>query len=154
MRPQKVRPFLWYNGQAEEAAKFYVSLFKGSKINSTAPGPNGTVMVVEFELAGTQFLALNGGPQFQFTEAISLTVDCDDQAEIDELWEKLSTGGQKVQCGWLKDKYGLSWQIVPSILPKLMSDPARAGHVMQALMQMTKLDIAGLQTAYDSAVAQ
>lgn len=151
MRPQKVRPFLWYNNQAEEAAKFYVSLFKDSQINSTVPGPNGTTMLVDFELAGTQFLALNGGPQFQLTEAISLTVDGDDQREIDELWEKLSAGGQ-VQCGgWLKDRFGLSWQIVPAILPKLMSDPARAGRVMQALVQMTKIDIAQLQAAYDGA---
>ncbi len=151
MASQKIKTFLWYDNQAEEAAKFYVSLFKNSKVNHVVPGPNGIAMVVGFELAGTEYIAFNGGPQFKFTEAISLTVDCADQAEIDELWEKLSAGGQKVQCGWLKDKYGLSWQIVPSVLPSLMADPARAGHVMQALMQMTKLDIAKLQAAYDGA---
>ncbi len=151
MRPQKIRPFLWYTSQAEEAAKFYVSLFKDSKINSTVPGPHGTVLVVDFQLAGTQYLALNGGPHYQLTAAFSLSVDCDDQAEIDELWDKLSAGGQ-VECGgWLKDQFGLSWQIVPAVLPKLMSDPNRAGHVMQSLMQMTKLNIAQLQAAYDNA---
>ncbi len=150
MRPQKVRPFLWYDHQAEEAANFYVSLFKDSRITNVVPGPSGTAMLVEFVLAGTQFLALNGGPHYKLTEAFSLTVDCDDQAEIDRLWEALSAGEAQVQCGgWLKDRYGLSWQIVPSMMSTWMSNPARAGQVMQALMQMKKLDIAQLQAAHD-----
>lgn len=149
MARQKITTFLWFDTQAKEAAQFYVSIFKNSKINKVTPGPGGTPMVVEFELAGIPYIALNGGPHFHFTEAISLSVDCVDQQEVDELWEKLATGGSNGQCGWLKDKYGLSWQIVPSVLPKLMSDPARSGRVMQALMQMTKLDIQKLQDAYD-----
>lgn len=149
MARQKITTFLWFDTQAEEAAKFYVSIFKNSKINNVVPGPAGTAMVVEFELAGIPYIALNGGPHFKFTEAISLSVDCGDQQEVDELWEKLAVGGSNGQCGWLKDKFGLSWQIVPSVLPKLMSDPSRSGRVMQALMQMTKLDIQKLQDAYD-----
>lgn len=149
MPTQKIRTFLWFDTQAEEAARFYVSLFPDSRINRLVPGPGGTTLVVDFTLAGVDYVALNGGPQFQFTEAISLTVDCADQGEIDALWEKLSAGGSKSQCGWLKDQYGLWWQIVPSILPKLISDPARGGAVMQAMMPMTKLDIQKLQDAYD-----
>lgn len=149
MPHQKVTPFLWFDTQAEEAARFYCSLFKDSQVHRVVPGPTGAAMLVEFELAGVNYIALNGGPQFQLTEAFSLSVTCADQAEIDELWEKLSAGGATSQCGWLKDRYGLSWQIVPAVLPKLMSDHARAGQVMQALLQMTKLDIQKLQAAYD-----
>ena len=152
---QKIRPFLWYDTQAEEAAKFYTSIFKNSRIGKATrygdagPGPKGSVMVIEFELEGTEFVALNGGPHFKFTEAISLTVDCKSQAEVDDLWERLSAGGSKSQCGWLKDKYGLSWQIVPSVLVELLSDPdpKRSKRVMEAMMQMTKIDIAKLQLA-------
>jgi predicted 3-demethylubiquinone-9 3-methyltransferase (glyoxalase superfamily) len=147
MPRQKVTTFLWFDRQAEEAAKFYVSLFKNSRINHVSQGPDGNAFVVEFELGGVQYIALNGGPMFKFNEAISLSVDCEDQAEIDELWEKLAAGGSHSQCGWLKDRYGLSWQIVPSVLPRLMSD--RSGRVMQALMKMDKLDIQKLQDAYD-----
>lgn len=148
MPRQKITTFLWFDTQAEEAANFYVSLFKDSRVTRVTPGPNGTAFVVEFELAGVPYIALNGGPMFKFTEAISLSVDCADQVEVDELWEKLtSNGGSPSQCGWLKDKYGLSWQIVPSVLPKLMADPS--GRVMQAMLQMTKLDIQKLQDAFD-----
>jgi predicted 3-demethylubiquinone-9 3-methyltransferase (glyoxalase superfamily) len=143
MHRQKVTTFLWFDSQAEEAAKFYVSLFKDSKITSA------TAMVVNFQLAGIEFIALNGGPHFKFTEAISLLVDCADQAEVDELWEKLSAGGSTGQCGWLKDKYGLSWQIVPRVLPELLSskDVAKSQRVVAAMMQMTKLDVAALESA-------
>jgi predicted 3-demethylubiquinone-9 3-methyltransferase (glyoxalase superfamily) len=155
MARQKITPFLWFDNQAEEAAQFYVSIFKDSKIvnvvrtSEAGPGPAGSVLLVEFELAGIEFLALNGGPYQKFTEAISLSVDCETQEEVDAMWDKLSAGGSTGQCAWLKDRYGLSWQIVPSVLPKLMSDPARSAKVMQALMQMTKLDIQKLQDAYD-----
>ena len=151
MPRQKVTTFLWYDSKAEEAANFYVSLFENSKIQSVVPGPGGAAMVVEFSLAGIDYIALNGGPHFQLTEAVSLSVDCADQAEVDRLWEKLSEGGSTSQCGWLKDRYGLSWQIVPSILSKLMADPdrANANRVMEAFMQMTKFDIAKLQAAAD-----
>lgn len=150
MSRQKITPFLWFDNQAEEAAKFYVSLFKDSQINRVAPGPGGAAMVVEFELAGQPLIALNGGPHFQFNEAISMSVDCADQAEIDRLWENLSAGGSQGQCGWLKDKFGLSWQIVPACLPEMLSDsdPGKPGQVMEALMQMTKLDIAEFKAAY------
>lgn len=146
----KITPFLWFDNNAEEAAKFYCSIFKDSHITQVTPGPGGAPMVIEFELAGIPFIALNGGPHFKFTEAFSLSVDCADQAEVDELWEKLSAGGEPSHCGWLKDKYGLSWQIVPSRLPEMISDPdpARRGRVMEALMKMKKLDIAGLERAY------
>jgi len=154
---QKITPFLWFDDKAEEAANFYVSLFKDSKIDNISrygdagPGPKGSAMVVGFTLNGQRFSALNGGPMFKFTEAISLLVNCETQQEVDELWEKLSAGGQKSQCGWLKDKYGLSWQIIPTALGKLMSDPNRekSGRVMKAMLQMTKIDIAALQKAYD-----
>ena len=160
---QKFRPCLWYDGNAEEAAKFYVSIFKNSRIKnvtyyseevSAATGQKaGSVMTVLFELEGQEFLALNGGPVFKFTEAISIMVDCKTQAEVDELWEKLSAGGAKSNCGWLKDKYGLSWQIVPTILSEYMSgkDPAEYRRVMIALMKMDKLDIAKLKQAAEGA---
>ena len=154
---QKITTFLWFDNQAEEAINFYVSIFKNSRIGDiarygdTGPGPKGQVMTAGFILAGQQFTALNGGPNFKFTEAISLVVNCETQEEVDEYWEKLSAGGQKVQCGWLKDKFGLSWQIVPTILKELLKDkdPEKTNRVMQALMKMTKLDIAQLKAAYD-----
>ncbi len=153
---QKITPFLWFDGKAEEAANFYVSIFKNSKIETVSrygdagPGPKGTVMVVAFQLDGQKFAALNGGPQFTFTPAISLLVNCETQEEVDELWEKLSAGGRKDRCGWLQDKYGVSWQIVPTALSKLMSDPdpAKSGRVMKAMLQMDKIDIRRLQEAY------
>ena len=149
MARQKITPFLWFDGQAEEAANFYVSLFPDSAVTGVTPGPGGAALVVEFRLAGVHYLALNGGPHFKLTEAFSLSVDCHSQAEVDELWEKLSAGGSKSQCGWLKDKYGLSWQVVPSVLPELLggTDRAKAGRVMDAMMGMTKLDIQALRDA-------
>jgi predicted 3-demethylubiquinone-9 3-methyltransferase (glyoxalase superfamily) len=153
---QKISPFLWFNYQAEEAARFYTSIFKGSKIETVVrygeagPGPKDSVMTVAFELEGQKFTALNGGPHFKFTEAISFVVNCETQEEVDELWEKLSEGGEQVQCGWLKDKYGLSWQIVPTVLVELLQDKdaARSQRVMQAMLQMKKIDIARLEEAY------
>ena len=153
---QKITPFLWFDNQAEEAAQFYTSIFKDSKIlqvsryGDAGPGPKGTVMVVNFEIAGMQVTALNGGPLFKFSEAFSFVVNCENQNEIDEYWRKLTAGGgQESQCGWLKDKYGFSWQIVPTVLGKLMAnkDPKKANRVMQALLQMKKLDIARLEAA-------
>ena len=152
---QKVKTFLWYDNRAEEAANFYCSLFKDSKVGKVtrypegAPAPAGTAMTVEFGLAGVQFIALNGGPHFKFTEAISLSVDCESQAEVDELWNKLTEGGQPSRCGWLKDKYGLSWQIIPTALPELLesTDAAKSARVMQAMMTMSKIDIAALRRA-------
>jgi len=154
---QKITPFLWFDNNAEDAVKFYVSIFKNSKIGKVArygkagPGPEGKVMTVSFELAGQEFIALNGGPRFKFTEAISLVVNCENQKEVDEYWEKLSAGGEKIQCGWLKDKFGLSWQVVPTAMEKMMSDPdpAKSQRVMKAMLQMKKLDIAGLKRAYE-----
>lgn len=148
---QKITTCLWFDGKAEEAARFYVSLFPNSAITGTTPGPTGAPLVVTFKLAGVEFLALNGGPHFTFNEAISLSIDCQSQAEVDELWEKLSAGGSKSQCGWLKDRYGLSWQVVPAMLPKLLGDAdrAKAARVMEAVMGMTKLDIQALQAAAD-----
>jgi len=156
---QKITPFLWFNDQAEEAANFYISLFKNSRIVSLSrygeagPGPKGSVMSVTFELEGQPFYALNGGPHFSFTPAISLFVNCESQAEVDELWDKLAAGGRKDRCGWLQDKYGLSWQIVPSVLGKLLGDkdPSKSSGVMKAMLQMDKLDIARLQQAYEAA---
>jgi predicted 3-demethylubiquinone-9 3-methyltransferase (glyoxalase superfamily) len=154
---QKITPFLWFDGKAEEAMNFYVSVFKNSKVVSVTrygepgPGPKGTVMSAPFQLNGQEFYALNGGPQFKFSPAISFFVHCETQEEVDELWQKLSEGGHKDQCGWLQDKYGLSWQIVPSILGKLLQDKdrAKADRVMKAMLQMDKLDIKRLKQAYD-----
>jgi predicted 3-demethylubiquinone-9 3-methyltransferase (glyoxalase superfamily) len=147
---QKITPFLWFDGKAEEAANFYVSVFKNSKVVSVTPGPNGTVMSATFQLNGQDFFALNGGPQFTFSPAVSFFVNCESQEEVDELWEKLSEGGKKERCGWLKDKYGLSWQIIPAVLGKLLrdKDPAKADRVMQAMLQMDKIDIKRLEQAY------
>lgn len=153
---QKITPCLWFDNQAEEAARFYISLFENSRITNitryseAGPGEPGSVMVVNFQLAGQDFIALNGGPLFHFTEAISLSVDCETQAEVDELWEKLTAGGQESQCGWLKDRYGLSWQIVPRQLVQMMNDPdpAKVQRVTQAMLQMTRLDIAKARQAY------
>ncbi|HWR35266.1 MAG TPA: VOC family protein [Clostridia bacterium] len=149
----KISTFLWFDNQAEEAVNFYVSVFKNSKIKQVSrypegsPGPAGSVMVVSFDLDGREFLALNGGPHFKFTEAISLVVNCDTQEEIDYYWEKLSAGGKEAQCGWLKDKYGLSWQVVPKVIGSLMRDPEKAKRVMAAVMKMVKLDIAAMERA-------
>ena len=155
MATQKITPFLWFDDQAEEAAQFYTSIFKNSKIlnvsryGEAGPGQKGSVMVVSFQLEGQQFTALNGGPRFKFSEAFSFVVNCENQQDIDHYWTKLtSNGGQESQCGWLKDKFGFSWQIVPTALGKLMSgDPQKANRVMQALLQMKKLDIATLEEA-------
>jgi len=153
---QKITTFLWFDNQAEEAANFYVSIFKNSKIlgsshyGDEAPRPKGSVLVVNFQLDGQNFLALNGGPTFKFTEAISLVVNCETQQEVDEMWEKLSAGGEKSHCGWLKDKYGLSWQVVPTVLSQMLEgkDAERANRVMKEIMKMDKLDIKRLQDAY------
>lgn len=155
---QKIVPFLWFDNQAEEAARFYTSIFKDSQIGQisrygeSGPGEPGSVLTVSFTLAGQEFGALNGGPVFQFSEAISFLINCADQVEVDFFWEKLSEGGEIQQCGWLKDKFGVSWQIVPTILGELMSnpDPEKAARVTQAMLQMTKIDIAGLQDAAGS----
>lgn len=147
---RKVTPFLWYDDQAEEAANFYVSIFKDGEILSVNRSDEGKAFVVSFRLGTQSFLALNGGPEHRFTDAISFMIDCADQGEIDHFWEKLSDGGEPGRCGWLKDKYGLSWQVVPTALGELMGgEPERAGRAMQALMSMSKLDIAALQRAYD-----
>jgi predicted 3-demethylubiquinone-9 3-methyltransferase (glyoxalase superfamily) len=157
---QKISTFLWFDDQAEEAADFYVSVFPNSRIVSVArygdvgPGPKGQVMVVSFELAGQRFTALNGGPRFQFTEAISLVVNVENQQELDEIWDKLLQGGGQTQaCGWLKDKYGLSWQVTPTALTEYLQDkdPARANAVMSAMMDMVKLDLPKLKEAYEHA---
>jgi predicted 3-demethylubiquinone-9 3-methyltransferase (glyoxalase superfamily) len=155
---QKITPFLWFDDNAEEAIKFYKSVFKDSKIGKVArygeagPGPKGTVMTATFEIEGQEFIALNGGPHFKFSEAISFVVNCKTQKEVDYFWEKLSDGGEKSQCGWLKDKFGLSWQIVPTALPKMLSDrdAKRSQRVMKAMLQMKKIDIAALKRAYES----
>jgi predicted 3-demethylubiquinone-9 3-methyltransferase (glyoxalase superfamily) len=154
---QRISPCLWFDNQAEEAANFYVSTFKNSKITAVSrygeggPGPKGSVMVVGFELDGQSFTALNGGPMFKFTEAISMIVHCETQAEVDYYWEKLSAGGQPGRCAWLKDKFGVSWQIVPTALIELLKDKdaAKSARVMKAMLQMNKIDIAGLQRAYE-----
>ena len=155
---QKITPFLWFDGKAEEAMNFYTSIFKNSKIGritrygDAGPGPKGAVMSATFQLDGQEFMALNGGPQFKFTEAISFFVNCETQEEVDELWEKLSEGGQKSRCGWLKDKYGLSWQIIPSALGKMLGDkdPEKSQRVMKAMLQMDKIDIRRLQEAHET----
>jgi predicted 3-demethylubiquinone-9 3-methyltransferase (glyoxalase superfamily) len=154
---QKITPFLWFDNNAEEAMNFYVSIFKNSKLGKInrfgkgAPSPEGTVIGGTFYLDGQEFQALNGGPMFKFTEAISLFVKCETQAEIDEMWEKLSAGGQKSRCGWLKDKFGLSWQVIPPILGEYLGDkdPVKAGRVMQAMMKMDKIEIQKLKDAYE-----
>ena len=159
---QKITPFLWFDSNAEAAAQLYTSIFKNSKIlavsryGDAGPGPKGSVMVVKFQLEGQEFTALNGGPRFTFNEAFSFVVNCESQQEVDEYWRKLTAdGGQESMCGWLKDKFGFSWQIVPTALGKLMSDkdPQRAGRVMQALLQMRKIDIATLEQAAEGQVA-
>jgi len=152
---QRITPFLWFDTEAEEAANFYVGIFDNSEVTNIArygesgPGPAGGVMTVNFRLDGQEFVALNGGPHFKFTEAVSFVVNCQTQEEIDRLWNALAKGGEEVQCGWLKDRYGLSWQIVPSVLGHLMSepDPEKGQRVMQAMLGMVKLDIAALQQA-------
>jgi predicted 3-demethylubiquinone-9 3-methyltransferase (glyoxalase superfamily) len=156
---QRISTCLWFDGQAEEAANFYVSIFRNSKITAVSrhgeggPGPKGSVMVIGFELDGQAFTALNGGPMFKFTEAISMIVHCETQAEVDHYWEKLSEGGQEGRCAWLKDKFGVSWQIVPTALIELMQDKdaAKSARVMRAMLAMTKIDIAGLRRAYEGA---
>jgi predicted 3-demethylubiquinone-9 3-methyltransferase (glyoxalase superfamily) len=156
---QKITPFLWFDNNAEDAINFYVSIFKNSKILKVArygdagPGPKGSIMVATFQLEGQEFQALNGGPQYKFTPAISLFVSCESQQEVDELWRKLLEGGREDQCGWLQDKFGLSWQIIPSILPKLLGDkdPKKSASVMRAMLQMKKIDSKKLQQAYDQA---
>jgi predicted 3-demethylubiquinone-9 3-methyltransferase (glyoxalase superfamily) len=156
---QKISPCLWFDGQAEDAAKFYVSIFKNSRIvnvtrwGDTGPGVKGAVLVVYFELEGQSFIALNGGPEFHFTPAISLSVDCHTQDEVDALWAKLTEGGAEIQCGWLTDKFGISWQIVPRVLVDMLQDknPAKADAAMRAMMAMKKLDIAALKRAYEGA---
>jgi predicted 3-demethylubiquinone-9 3-methyltransferase (glyoxalase superfamily) len=166
---QKVMPFLWYDDKAEEAANFYVSIFGprdktgetrivdvsryGASGSNAAGRPEGSVMTVSFKLFGQEFQALNGGPEFRFTEAVSFLVDCEDQAEVDEYWEKLSAGGEQGPCGWLKDRFGLSWQVVPTVLPQMLADedPQKAERVMAAMLQMKKIEIDELQKAYDQA---
>ena len=156
---QKITPFLWFDDQAEEAAQLYTSLFHNSKIGNIArygeagPGEPGSVMTVQFELDGQKFVGLNGGPAHQFTEAVSFVVNCETQDEVDELWAKLSDGGQEGPCGWLKDRFGLSWQIVPTALPRLLTDPDRekANRAMQAMMGMKKIEIAELERAAEGA---
>ena len=153
---QKITPFLWFDGRAEQAADFYLSVFADAKIISVSrygeagPGPKDTVMTISFDLEGQRFVALNGGPQFAFTPAISFVVNCATQDEVDTFWEKLSDGGEELQCGWVKDKFGVSWQIVPEALMRHMSDPdaEKTGRVMRAMLGMKKLDIAALDRAY------
>ena len=157
MEKHKITPCLWFDKEAEDAAKFYVSIFKDSKINSTSRygkegyeihgQKEGTVMTVDFILNGQPFIGLNGGPQFKFTEAVSFTIPCETQEEINFYWEKLTEGGEEGPCGWLKDKFGLSWQVVPTILPKLLKDPEKSGRVMNAFMKMKKFDIEKLKNA-------
>lgn len=152
---QKIRPFLWFDCQAEEAMNFYTSIFKNSKIGHVSrcgdagPGPKGTVMSATFQIEGQEFMALNGGPLFKFSPAISFFVNCETQQEVDELWERLSEGGEKERCGWLKDKFGVSWQIIPSVLGQLLGDKdaAKANRAMKAMLQMKKLDIEELKRA-------
>lgn len=153
---RSITPFLWFDSQAEAAAEFYISLFPNSRIvqksycGEDGPGPAGSVLVVEFELNGQRFMALNGGPRFRFTEAVSFSIDCETQDEVDNYWRNLTEGGQELQCGWLKDKFGLFWQVIPVVLGKLMSDPdpAKASRVLNAMLRMTKFDIAALERAY------
>lgn len=154
---QKITPFLWFDSQAEEAMNFYVSIFRNSKVltvnryGDAGPGPKGTVMTANFLLDGQEFVALNGGPLYKFTPAISFVVNCESQQEVDDLWDKLSAGGREDPCGWLQDRFGVSWQIVPTVLVKLLSDPdpVKAQRVMAAMMKMKKIDIAALKHAYE-----
>ncbi|MEW5985860.1 MAG: VOC family protein [Chloroflexota bacterium] len=154
---QKITPFLWFDNQAEEAMYFYTSIFKNSKVGAVTrygeagPGPAGSVLTASFELEGLTFTALNGGPLFRFTEAISFFVSCESQEEVDELWEKLSAGGEEQPCGWLKDKFGLSWQIIPTTLMEMLSDPdpEKARRVTEAMLQMKKIDVQTLRQAYE-----
>jgi len=156
---QKIIPSLWFDGKAEEAMNFYISIFKNSRVlnvsrfGDAGPGAAGTVMAVSFELDGQRFMGINGGPEFPFSEAVSFYVDCETQQEVDELWEKLTAGGEESQCGWLKDKYGLSWQIVPKILIEMLGDkdPEKAKRVTEAMLQMRKIDIKTLERAYQQA---
>jgi predicted 3-demethylubiquinone-9 3-methyltransferase (glyoxalase superfamily) len=153
---QKITPFLWFDGKAEEAANFYVSIFKNSRIDHVSrygdagPGPKGSVMIVSFQLEGQKYTALNGGPQYKFTPAISLFVNCEDQAEVDHLWERLSSGGATQRCGWLTDKYGVTWQIIPKALMELMQDkdPLKSQRVFKAMMKMNKIEVEDLKKAY------
>jgi predicted 3-demethylubiquinone-9 3-methyltransferase (glyoxalase superfamily) len=159
---QKITPFLWFDGNAEEAVNFYISIFKNSKMGKISrygdagPGPKGSVMSLTFQIEGQEFFALNGGPQFKFTPAISFFVNCETQQEVDDLWEKLSAGGRTDRCGWLQDKFGLSWQIIPTVLGQLLGDkdPQRAKRAMQAMLQMTKIDGKALQQAAEGKSAQ
>lgn len=148
---QKITPFLWFESQAEEAMNFYLSIFKNSESLSTMPGPGGSVMGVTFRINGQELIAFNGGPHFKLNEAFSMFVNCETQGEIDELWEKLSEGGEKSRCGWLKDKFGLSWQLVPPVLGEMLQDKdtAKANRVLQAMLKMDKLDISVLKQAYE-----
>jgi predicted 3-demethylubiquinone-9 3-methyltransferase (glyoxalase superfamily) len=154
---QKITPFLWFDKEAEAAVNFYISIFKNSRVLSVThygdvgPGPKRSVLTIKFQLEGQEFIALNGGPKFKFTEAISLVVNCETQQEVDDLWERLSSGGEEGPCAWLKDRYGLSWQIVPKVLLELLQDKdaARANRVMQAMLQMKKIDIKTLKQAYE-----
>lgn len=147
---KKITPFLWFDTQAEEAMNFYISIFKNAKVLNVTPGPNGKASSVAFELEGQELIAYNAGPHYKFNEAISLFVDCKTQAEVNELWAKLSEGGEEGRCGWLKDKFGLSWQIIPSALGQLMGDPdaAKAKRVMEAMLKMNKIDIQALEQAH------
>jgi predicted 3-demethylubiquinone-9 3-methyltransferase (glyoxalase superfamily) len=153
---QKITPFLWFDNQAEDAAHFYTSIFRNSKVVSVTrygdagPGPKGSVMTVKFQLDGQEFVALNGGPHFKFSEVVSFVANCETQEEVDDFWEKLSEGGEKVQCGWLKDKYGLSWQVVPTVLVEMLQDKdsEKSKRVMEAMLQMKKIDIKALKEAY------
>jgi predicted 3-demethylubiquinone-9 3-methyltransferase (glyoxalase superfamily) len=149
---KKITPFLWFDTEAEEAMNLYVSIFKNSKVLGVTPGPNGRAMSVNFELEGQEFIGLNAGPEFKFNESISFLVNCNSQEEVDELWEKLTAdGGEESRCGWLKDKYGLSWQIIPTALGEMLGDPnpEKAGRAMQAMLQMNKIDIQAMKQAYD-----
>ncbi|MBA2114407.1 VOC family protein [Bremerella alba] len=156
---QRITPFLWFNDQAEEAVEFYLSIFDDSRVltqtkyGEVGPGPVGSIMTIEFELQGQKFVALNGGPHFTFNEAVSFVIHCESAQEVDHFWEKLSVGGETSQCGWLKDKYGVFWQVVPTLLPRLISDANqdKAQMVIAAMLQMQKLDVVALQTAYDDA---
>ena len=154
---QKITPFLWFDGNAEEAMNFYTSIFKNSKVGQitrcgdAGPGPKGSVLTAKFEIEGQEFMALNGGPHFTFTPAISFFVNCETQAEVDELWEKLLAGGKAMQCGWLTDKFGISWQIIPKALMEFLGDkdPQKSQRVMKAMMKMIKINVEGLKRAYE-----